>query len=233
MGARLKPPLPVFAPQTPFAGLSPMARAAMGESFIDRVYEPNAVIYLQHDDPEGLFLVISGHVRLANVLDDGSVLLTSVLGPGAVFGELPCFDGGLHQDAATALGRVRISVLTPPRLSRLRQAHPSVCDALGRHVADRSRAFVDVVTTMFLPSLAARLAQVLLRLTREVGTMTDSGVDIVPVITQSDLGAMARGSRENVNKLLKAWERGGFLQLKDRRISVLDIEELSRIAEEG
>lgn len=52
-----------------------------------------------------------------------------------------------------------------------------------------------------------------------------------PVITQRDLGYMARGTRENVNKTLRSWEKEGWIKLEDRHLLMLDrdaLEDFSR-----
>ncbi|MCL3883286.1 helix-turn-helix domain-containing protein [Marivita sp. GX14005] len=51
-----------------------------------------------------------------------------------------------------------------------------------------------------------------------------------PEVTQRDLGVMARGTRENVNKTLRRWQKDGILALEDRHIIVLDRERLDNLA---
>ena len=54
-----------------------------------------------------------------------------------------------------------------------------------------------------------------------------------PVITQADLGLMARGARGSVNRALKSWQRAGWLVVKDRAILIADRAVLEAIAIEG
>ena len=51
-----------------------------------------------------------------------------------------------------------------------------------------------------------------------------------PVVSQRDLGAMARGTRENVNKIMKTWEKAGLIAQEDRHILILDRDALDDIA---
>ena len=60
--------------------------------------------------------------------------------------------------------------------------------------------------------LPARLAKTILhypRASRSAGTIKLS-------LSQSELAAMAGGTRENVNRCLRDWQRRGILELKDR-----------------
>ena len=54
------------------------------------------------------------------------------------------------------------------------------------------------------------------------------------MVTQADLGLMARGARGNVNRALKAWERAGWIAIQDRNILILDRNRLEALSvEEG
>jgi CRP/FNR family cyclic AMP-dependent transcriptional regulator len=41
---------------------------------------------------------------------------------------------------------------------------------------------------------------------------------------------MARGARGNVNRALKAWERAGWIAIKDRSIVIVDRTKLENLA---
>ena len=52
------------------------------------------------------------------------------------------------------------------------------------------------------------------------------------IVTQTDLGLMARGSRGNINRVLKTWERAGWIAIEDRRTLILDRARLEGVATE-
>jgi CRP-like cAMP-binding protein len=224
-----------FADGTAFACLSYDCRALLERIARPRSLRTNELIYLQADPASGLYIVRSGYVRLSNIMDDGSVVLTRLVAPGEVFGELPAFDGGPHQDTATAQGPVSLAVLPSGGFARAMAAEPEIAGCLGVHVARRTREFVDVMCTQFLGTLAARLAQVLLRLLDCVGEdwVDGEATSIAPFISQTDLGCMARGTRENVNIILKDWERKGLLRIEKRRIRKVDRAGLIAIVHDG
>jgi hypothetical protein len=53
------------------------------------------------------------------------------------------------------------------------------------------------------------------------------------MISQTDLGLMARGARGNVNRALKSWEREGWIAMRDRTVLVLNRPRLEALAIEG
>lgn len=209
-----------------FAQLSAEAKAALGAAFVRRNYRENDFIYLQDDDAEHLYFIRSGYVRLSYLMEDGSAILHGILPPGETFGELGIFEGGTHCDMATAVGHVIVASVPIQVFRQLEARHPEIGAAVGRAVARRYRSYLALTRMLSLKTLAARLAQALLRLADGLGTKTRYKEREYPcigsMVTQTDLGLMARGARGNVNRALKSWERSGWIAIQDRSIVILD-----------
>ena len=199
-----------------------------------RSFANGQIIHLQDEKARFLDLIVAGHVRLSYAMEDGSTVLHAVLPSGETFGELGVFDRSVHPDMATAAGHVILVSLPVGPLLDVGRVHPALSDALARSVANRYRDYIALVRDLSLPSLSARLARTLIRLADRLGVHADDGSGsaqvIGAVVTQTDLGLMARGSRGNVNRALQAWQRAGWIALKDRRIVVLDRTALAGVA---
>jgi CRP/FNR family cyclic AMP-dependent transcriptional regulator len=191
----------------------------------DYVHFRNESIYIQEDPAEYLYIVISGYVRISYILEDGNCLLLGIVPPGEGFGELGVYEGENHTETAAAMGdvcvaRIRADVFR----DRMMQQH-EVQSFLAQLLARRYRWYLQSTRNLSLSSLSARLSQVLLFLCKGIGRSTEidgkSYLYLPSMITQSDLGAMARGTRGNVNRLLKKWEREGWVLLEQRRIVIL------------
>ena len=209
-----------------FSQLGADAKAALAAAFVRRSYRENDFIYLQDDDAEHLYFIRSGYVRLSYLMEDGSAILHGILPPGETFGELGIFEGGAHSDMATAVGNVTVASVPIHVFRQLEQRHPEIGAAVGRAVARRYRSYLALTRMLSLKTLAARLAQALLRLADGLGTRIHHAGRECPcigsMVTQTDLGLMARGARGNVNRALKTWERAGWIAIQDRCIVILD-----------
>ena len=199
-----------------------------------RSYRNNEVIYLQDDNASGLYFVVSSYVRLSYLMEDGSAVLYAILPAGDSFGELGVFDGSMHSDMATAIGDTVVAAIPVTTFRSLCERYSEIDSALARLVARRYKSYIDLSRNLTLKALPARVAQALLRIADELGTVTAhcgrALPCIGPVVTQADLGLMARGARGNVNRALKAWERAGWIAIKDRSIVVIDRGRLESLA---
>jgi len=204
---------------------------------IRHVYPKNGVIYLQEDDADKFYIVLSGHVRLSYIMEDGTAILYAIVPPGQSFGELGVFDRSVYTDTASAIGPVSVLAVRAEVFHSNVAHNEDLRSALSSLIVERYKTYIDVTKSLYLSTLSARLAMSLLRLVKSLGQTIDLDGKGYPylgsVVTQSDLGAMARGTRGNVNRVLKKWERDGLILVKDRKIILLDPDELELVALRG
>lgn len=218
--------------------LSPSARSALVRAMVRRKYTNGDFIYLEHDEASHLFFVLAGFVRLSCLMEDGSAVIHSVLPPGESFGELGVFEGTTYAEMATAVGPLAVGCIPTSTFRLLCGQHPELLQILGQMVAKRYRAYIQLTRDLSFKTLSARLAQAVLRLADSLDLVTlHAGREvryIGPLITQTDLSLMARGSRGNVNRALKLWERKGWIAMRDRSILVIERRHIETISlEEG
>ncbi len=227
----------IFGASSTFGCLSEPARLLLGRLLQTTELTNQEIIYLQDDYAEHLFCVLSGHVRLSYMMEDGSTVLHDILGPGKYFGELGIFDRGVHADTATAVGNVVLAGICIRAFHGSQEHADEIRGALCKLIAQRYRSYVEVTRNLSLGSLGARLSQALLRLAHSLGEHGNGehqgSIVIGPMVTQSDLGAMARGTRGNVNRYLKTWEQAGWVSLQNRRIYIKNKGALEMLAFES
>ena len=235
---RKRTTLDVLAKTSEFTKIDAAARDALLAATVRKSYGDSEFIYLQDDDADHLYFVVSGHIRLSYLMEDGSAVLYAILPPGESFGELGVFECNSYCDMATAVGSTVVAGISARVFRALADRHTELNGALARLVARRYRSYVGLTQNLSLKTLPARLAQALLRLADQLGTrchFLNREVSCVgAMVTQADLGLMARGARGNVNRALKCWERAGWIAIQDRSIFILNRARLEGLAiEEG
>lgn len=204
--------------------LSAGARA-LAQANLRRLSVPaNAVVYYQEDPCKTLYFVEAGHVRLSHIGEDGSVALYGIIPSGQCFGEISAFDTSGYCDTATTIDPTTLAALDATCVSGDTPAHAELRERLGQLLAHRLRMHVQMTRALYMPNLSGRLALSILHLLDTMGTQLVVGGQEVeclgPVVTQRDLGTLARGTRENVNKMLRTWIKDGVLSIDDRHIIV-------------
>ena len=76
-----------------FEALDDEQLEAIARVTITRAFDKDQVIILAEEEGDALFIISSGQVKVSIVSEDGREVILSLLGEGAVFGELSLLDG--------------------------------------------------------------------------------------------------------------------------------------------
>lgn len=86
-----------------FASLSGSELQALAARTSRKRFQKGELLFAEGDPCTGLFLVASGKIRIFKLSSSGREQVLAVEGPGSSFAELPVFDGGNYQAAASAM----------------------------------------------------------------------------------------------------------------------------------
>src|SRR5512142_302759 len=97
------------------------------------------VIFEKGDAATCLYIVFSGRVAIAAKATDGRESVVAVLGPGALFGEMSLFDGGVRSAQARALTTAHLISIAFEDVRQVLSHRPDVLWAVVRILARRLR----------------------------------------------------------------------------------------------
>ena len=189
-------------------------------------YRAGAEIFGKGAPGDSMMAVLKGRVRISAPSLDGKEVVFNIMGPGEVFGEIALLDGG--ERTADAVAMTACELLVVDRRSFLPVLHrrPDLGIRLMVLLCERLRLTDEQVEDALFRHLENRLAKALLRLATHHG----SGESIDLGLSQGELASIAGGSRESINKHLRAWQREGVIALDRGRIVIRDIEALRALA---
>lgn len=208
-----------------FAGLSAAALRELAAGARERRFAAGEMLWMAGDQPHGLFVVLSGEVRIVRSHGDRQYVVHAV-SSGETLGEVPLFaDGGYP---ATAVAHVPTLCLVVS--VRAVRAAMAVDAALGGELlqvlADRVRALASSLESLATRTVRSRLAAYLLsRSTQSAsGTLNLGG-------TQQDVAEELGTVREVVARELSALGSAGILEaVAPGTYRIIDEAELARIA---
>jgi CRP-like cAMP-binding protein len=184
------------------------------------------VLLHQGDAGDYLIILLDGTIRVSMVASNGREIILDYLEPGAVIGEIALLDGGERTASVTALGEGKYLKLGAKAFRDVLEKHPSVAWRLLRVMARRLRNANNTIESDRAYASGPRLARTLQRLMQKGAEGAALRLDL----SQSELGAFAGISRENINRQLGAWADVGIVSLESGRVRVLDRDVLEEIA---
>jgi CRP/FNR family cyclic AMP-dependent transcriptional regulator len=212
-----------LAGTTLFGVLEPDALAEIAQRTVARKYRKGSILFVQGEEGERCFAIVSGTVKLSAYHADGREAVLAVLGPGDVFGELALFDEAPRSADATALEDAELLSLDRSALNEAVATHPEIATALlrvlGRRLRQANEAFQDIAFFDVPGRVARRLAD----LADSYGVEVDEGVMIDIFLSQESLAQMVGATRESVNKALALLKRRGLVARSGKRYYVSDV----------
>jgi CRP/FNR family transcriptional regulator len=184
---------------------------------------PAGTVLFQENDPcQGFPLLLEGEVRVSRNSRDGRSLELYRLLPGEIC--LVSAAGlfrGLALAAQAVTSRPARLVLVPPANFQVWLAEPVFRDFVLGLFADRMADLTALVDEVAFQRLDRRLAAALL----------GHGPELA--VTHQQLADMLGTVREMVTRLLRRFEREGWIELARERIRLRDAAALRRVAEPG
>jgi CRP/FNR family transcriptional regulator, cyclic AMP receptor protein len=189
-----------------------------------RRFRRGQVVFSMGDPSDALLVVISGRIKVVVHSADGGELTLTILQAGDVCGELSVADGGPRSADAETLEDCQLLMVPRAVFQDVCSRVPSVAQALTESLAATLRRLTEATSDLVFLDLPRRVAKVLLNQPRG-----DDGV-LRPSISQEELAHQAGGTRQSVNAALRGFERRGWIEMRDRAVTVKQAGTLSRFA---
>jgi CRP/FNR family transcriptional regulator len=203
------------------ADLEPPDIERVARTLVERHFARGESVFLEGDPCEGLYLVVSGRVRIYKVSEEGREQVLTLAGPGETFNEVPVFDGGPNAATVQALEATTLYVLPAKDFLRLAAEYPSIWRGMMKVFASRLRQLTVLVEDLSFRQVRSRVAKVLLQW-QEEGQRGSTP----PRLTQREIAAMVGSAREVVGRALHALDEAGAMRLERGHIAQIDGQKL-------
>jgi len=203
-----------------FAGLDDDALAKVVEAGRDLEMLRGDVLFREGDDPDELFVVLSGRIAIANKSIDGRESMVALMEEGDLFGEMGLFDGRGRSAEARALETSVVTAVPYDPVRNLYKDDPALLWRVVAMLAGRLRTMDTALADSVFLDVTGRTAKRLLDLAGEEDEFS------LP-ITQEELAGMVGASRERVNKAIASFIRLGWIEQIDRTYRITNREQLT------
>ncbi len=189
-----------------------------------RAFRRGQIVFTRGDPGDTLIVVITGRVKVVVRSADGGELTLAIIPAGGVFGELSIADGGPRSADAETLEECQLLLVPRETVQDICARVPSAAEALTGAIAANLRRLTDEASDLVFLDLPRRVAKVLLS---QAGD--DDGV-IRLNLRQEELAHQVGGTRQSVNAALRGFQRRGWIEMRDRTVTVTQVPALARFA---
>ena len=198
------------------AALTPALRSLALRGSI-RSFRKNIVIIHVGDVGESIYVLLQGTVRVFATDDDGREITYSTIQAGDYFGEMS-LDGGPRSASVITQEACICSVVPRSQVREHLAEEPEFALDLVAQVIRRARSATETARNMALMDVYGR---VVATLEGFEGPASEGAPVELKQLTHQAVASRVGASREMVSRLLKDLERGGYIQLGIKRITLL------------
>jgi CRP/FNR family transcriptional regulator len=209
-----------------FAALDEAELAALAAHCGIRTYQAGEILFNEGEPCKGLFIVVSGRVRIFKMSANGREHVLAVEGPGASVAELPVFDGGSYPASASALEKSEALFVSRADLRAICLENPEVSLKLLQVVGARLRRLVGIIEELSFTTVRHRLISWLLRQAKSEGRPSARGVTFSLKSSHQELASQIGTVRELVSRNMARLQAQNFIEMNGREITIVDQEGL-------
>jgi CRP/FNR family transcriptional regulator, cyclic AMP receptor protein len=193
-------------------------------------YAGGATIFEKGSPGDSMMVVLSGRVRISNVLPQGKEAILNTLEPGDVLGEIALLDNKPRSADAIAIEPCELFVFRRRELTPFLETHPAVTLRLVELLCERLRRLTDILEEVMFLNAVPRIARFLMRFAEEHGTRRGAAVSLGLRVPQGEVGSHVGLSRESVNRVLQHFRENGVLEIDKGCITIRDQDRLRALA---
>jgi CRP/FNR family cyclic AMP-dependent transcriptional regulator len=198
-----------------FDGLSPPVRALALRGTV-RSYPKNTVLVNEGEAGDATYVLLEGKVKVYANDAHGHEIIYDIVEPGDYFAEMS-LDGGPRTASAMTL-EASVCAVVDAAAMRMHLDHPPYATEFLAHVTRRARAATLTARELALKDVYGRVVSTL---ESQQGPASAGTPITLSPITHQTIASRVGASREMVSRLLKDLERGGYVTLGVRQITLM------------
>ncbi len=216
-----------FSSRGIFAGMPENMMRELKKIAVEQAFEKGEMIFYEGDESFGLYVVLSGLIKIYKLSADGREQIFQFIKPSETFGEVVVFSGKAVPAHAEAVQRSRVLLFPRRDFLEMIRANPDLALTMLAILSERLRRFTVQVENLSLKEVPSRLAGYFLYLSREEA----KGEVIELDISKGQLASLLGTIPETFSRILRRMAEQGVIEVRGHQIRLLDIPKLIALSE--
>lgn len=183
---------------------------------IVRSYRKNTIILNEGEPGDSLFVLLQGQVKVYATDENGREITFGTIVAGDYFGEMS-LDGGPRSASVMSIEPVLCCLVPRQAVRQHLDEEPTFAIKLVTQVIRRARSATETARQMALLDVYGRVIHTL---ESQHGPAASQAPVQLNQITHQQIASRVGASREMVSRLLKDLEKGGYVELGIKRITL-------------
>ena len=195
-------------------------------------FRKNEVIYEEGKTDDSLLVLVSGKVKIWKSGVGGHQQILRLVKPLEMFGYRAFFAHESYLATAIAIEPSVVVSLPMTVVSKLMSINAEFCQQFVEHLAQLLGHSGTRLVNLTQKHIRGRLAEALLLLIEHYG-MEEDGATLCASLSREDIASLSNMTTGNAIRTLSAFAHEGLIEIKGKKLRILEEEELRKISYVG
>src|SRR5579863_4973513 len=183
-------------------------------------YPGGAILYLEKQDPRGVFVLCGGDVKLSISSEAGKTLILRIAKPGEILGLMAVLTNTPYEVTAETLHACQVAFVRRNDFLQLLAKHPEMHEAVVKQLTTLYSGACEQLRTVGLSATApAKVARLLLDWSSD-GKQTKSGTEVKVPLTHQEIAECVGTTRETVTRTLSEFKNKQLVILQGSKLTI-------------
>jgi CRP/FNR family transcriptional regulator, cyclic AMP receptor protein len=183
-------------------------------------YPAGAVLFLEKQNPRGVYLLCEGEVKLTISSSEGKTMILRIAKAGEVLGLMAVLSGSSYEVTAETLGPCQVVFIHRDEFLRFLAQHPEAYQNMVKQLTSQYQSACEQLRTVGLSaSVPGRLAKLLLDWSAK-DAQSKSGTKIKMQLTHEEIGECIGVTRETITRTFGEFKTRHLVTLQGSTLTI-------------
>jgi CRP/FNR family transcriptional regulator len=197
-----------------FCNLSPQAGQRLNDIKSTAVYPKGAMLFIEGQQPRGVFVLCSGKVKLSTSSREGKTIITKISDSGDVLGLNAVISNRPYEVTAEMMEPGQGNFIPRDSLMHMLKDYPEMAVRIAQQLSrNYFTAYEEIRTLGLAASPSEKFAKLLLTWSTK-SAQSDGSAQVKLTVTHEEVAEMIGTTRETVSRLFSEFKKKQLMQLK-------------------
>jgi CRP/FNR family transcriptional regulator len=213
-----------------FCNMTPASVGALDSIKFTGVYPKGSLLFVEGEQPRGVFIICTGRVKLTTSSTEGKTLIVKIAEEGEVLGASATILGKAYEVSAETIEPAQVNFIKRDDFLKFLNTSAEACMHTAQQLSEKYHAAQREIRSLGLAQTTSeKLAKLLLDWCESGGETTPKGVRLKVLLTHEEIAQMIGTTRETVTRLLSDFKRKKVIDVKGSTLLVLQKEQLEQL----
>jgi CRP/FNR family transcriptional regulator len=215
-----------------FCNLSLQAAQRLNEIKSTAVYPKGAMLFIEGQQPRGVFVLCTGRVKLSTSSREGKTIITKISDPGDVLGLNAVVSDRPYEVTGEMMEPGQANFIPRDSLVHFLKEFPEVAVKVAQQLSRNYFVAYEEIRTLGLAvSPSEKFAKLLLSWSTKSAIQSDGSSQVKLTLTHEEIAEIIGTTRETVSRLFSDFKKKQLMQLKGATLVIRSRMALEKIVQ--